>query len=667
MYVVSDLFKQYLALYDREWDVKIIIGAKTYLNNDVIDFEIGDSITSSDDFSLGEVISSTLVVSIHTSDIIPSNAKLMPYVRLNGVSGYTEWLPLGEYYIDERKFQNSVFKFSCFDRFIYGQMTYIPKISFPATMLAVLDDVCLQLGITKDASLLVDLSYMISIAPIEYSLRAMLSGIAAAHGSNAKLGKDGKLLFIKVISNPIKTQVNASDYMKAEQTNSLKSYSRLAAIYNSNGDMLVSGDLNAKINNTLSFFCPFMTQIILDKIFTQISGFNYMPFTMDWRGLPNLVVGDVVEITMRDGTIFSAPVMRNKMTFKGGLKTLSSASSLSTDKSEFTYNGSIKQLVQEMTKDIAQSILYFVNQNVLTIGTTSVPVAYIAIAATKSTNLKLFFAIYGVASVVNTVTIGIQYDNKNIIFIPKQKLNLGDNIISIPLLIPQVAAGGHYLGVFLVVDTGTYTIPASNFQLVIEGGSLQGGLNSETPHAEVIQPVLFTSVKSGKNITQIVQAALQNPLAVNIVQVVTKQATLPGTITQSMVVSMYDIFEETNANIVYAGTWAIASNVLYSANGTAMKTMEANATSKFNFTGTSLYVQGYTDNAGSSNISVVIDGIAKSISQVSATSYRIMQGVSGLVDKEHYCTITNLTTGSCTIDAICVDVGKILKAFNNLV
>ena len=70
---------------------------------------------------------------------------------------------------------------------------------------------------------------------------------------------------------------------------------------------------------------------------------------------------------------------------------------------------------------------------------------------------------------------------------PKQKLQQGDNVIGIPLGIPQVQQGAHYVAVFLRVDTGTVNIPMFNLQCMIDGRNLQGGLSAEHPHAECFE------------------------------------------------------------------------------------------------------------------------------------------------------------------------------------
>jgi len=498
MYAVSTLFAQYLIAKDRQFEAKVIINAVTYLNDSVIDFDIGDSIVPSDDFTLGSVISSSLSLSLCTSDIIPNNAKLTPYVRLNGTSGYTEWLPLGDYYIDERKLQNNVWKFSCFDALIMSDIEYGSSLAYPAKMSDVMGEICLQLGVTLDPSTVINPAYTIDILPVGYTLRAMLSFISAAHGANVILGKDGKLKFVKIDIHATKTYLTPSDYVKAEQTNPLKLYTRVLGVFDKDGNGLTAGDVYADADHTLSFYCPFVTQDMIAAIWLQVKDFTYMPFTLDWRGNPQMEVGDLYSITQVDGTIFTSMVLTNKMSFKGGLKTSTITPSLATNKSEFAFKGSMKQYAQEVADEAAQSMIYYTSLADIIVGTTPIKPAYLTVSATKNTNLKLFISLSGVATINNTLTMQIQIDGKNIPFVPKQILEIGDNIVSLTLAITQITNGVHYVGVFFTVDSGTFTIPINNLQVVIEGGSLQGGLSAEPPHAEVVQLIKNTLLPSTK-------------------------------------------------------------------------------------------------------------------------------------------------------------------------
>lgn len=134
-------------------------------------------------------------------------------------------------------------------------------------------------------------------------------------------------------------------------------------------------------------------------------------------------------------------------------------------------------------------MMYYANPIILNISTTEIQPMYLGVSAVANTNLSLNLAISCNASSECTLTIKIELDNVEIVFKPKQKLKQGDNVIGIPLGIPQVNQGAHYVGIYLKVDTGTVTIPIYNMQCMIDGRNLQGGLSAEPAHAECFEKI----------------------------------------------------------------------------------------------------------------------------------------------------------------------------------
>lgn len=163
----------------------------------------------------------------------------------------------------------------------------------------------------------------------------------------------------------------------------------------------------------------------------------------------------------------------------------------------------IKSATDELGNQVAQaltSMLYYGNPLELTVSSTEIQPMYLGVSAVSNTNLSLNVAISCVASSECTLTIKIELDNVEIPFKPKQKLHQGDNVIGIPLGIPQVSSGAHYVGIYLKTDTGTVKIPIYNMQCMVDGRNLQGGLSSELPHAEVKQEIQFVRVDTNLTI-----------------------------------------------------------------------------------------------------------------------------------------------------------------------
>lgn len=350
VYSTSQKYKDYINSSNRQFEVQAIINNFIYGSDEVIEFTVEDMLTGGDELTLGTVIPAKLSIKIKTTNSIPTNAKVVPQLRLNGPDGYTEWIPMGEFYIDSRSYSNGVWIFSCVDKLITTEQPYVSNLTYPVAMSDVFEEILDILGIESDV--VINSAFQIPYKDESISIRDMLSCIASAHGANVKMNREGELIFVPLShSSPVAT-ITASNYIRAEQTNPQKVYTKLEVVHNAEGETLARG--TGTEDNTLKFENRFMfiEQNQLNYAFSVMNGFSYVPYSMTWTGRPDLDVGDVVKVVLLDGTEITSIIAVNKISFKGGILQQSSAPSKSEQQSEFRFQGTIsKQLAQKLTKD----------------------------------------------------------------------------------------------------------------------------------------------------------------------------------------------------------------------------------------------------------------------------------------------------------------------------
>jgi hypothetical protein len=366
---VSDKFKSYIAQYDRQFECRATVAGVIYGNDEVVSIEVEDSIAAGEEMELGSVIASKVTISLRTQDAIAENAKIVPEIRMNGSDGYTEWVPPGVFYIDSRSMQNGVWTLTGYDKLITTSQTFESGLVYPISMAAVLAEICGQLGLTLDASVVINPAYTIPWQDVDISIRDMLSYIASAHGACVKLTKTEKLAFIRPSAAVAPSvTIMPSDYVTAAQTNPVKTYTRLQVTYNDDGEYLEAG--TGDDDHTLKFYNPFITEGQLAAIYAGLNGFSYMPLSMPWRGNIYSEVGDIASIAKNSSLTWAGCeltwdaadirwdtvefvktiVLRSKITFKGGLKTEWTSPSSSAQKSEFGFVGTVTQKVQKLEK-----------------------------------------------------------------------------------------------------------------------------------------------------------------------------------------------------------------------------------------------------------------------------------------------------------------------------
>lgn len=220
-----------------------------------------------------------------------------------------------------------------------------------------------------------------------------------------------------------------------------------------------------------------------------------------YKQLEAVKVGDIVTVRHSEFDVdIKVKVIKTKQDILTGLNTKVELGQPLKDLTKtMDPTAAIKTVKDDLGNQVAQalnSMLYYATPQGLSIDTSFKQPVYLGVTAIANTNLTLLLSIYGLASEASTLTIKIQLDNTDITFTPKIKLQKGDNTIGIPLGIPQVSAGAHYVGVFLSVDVGTFTIPIWNLQLMIDGRNLQGGLSAEPPHAECFEAIEHVDINS---------------------------------------------------------------------------------------------------------------------------------------------------------------------------
>lgn len=202
MYQVSDYFNSLVRAPNREFDVKILMNGTEYNSNKVVEFELYESIVEGEDYTIGAAVPTRLDLTIRTEDIFPSNAEIKPYIKLYGDGASSEWMPLGVFYIDSRKYINDVWEFVCYDKLMLANQPWETSLMLPNTMDNVMNEICTILDVELASGLLI-YSYDVPLTTQEFTIRQVIGYIAACHAANAKINKDGKLAFIKPVQGEV--------------------------------------------------------------------------------------------------------------------------------------------------------------------------------------------------------------------------------------------------------------------------------------------------------------------------------------------------------------------------------------------------------------------------------------------------------------------------------
>ncbi|SFE11559.1 hypothetical protein SAMN04487969_101134 [Paenibacillus algorifonticola] len=387
MYPISSEFLAMLRRHDREFKVMAHIDGKNYFDSTIVDFTVENSLLAGEEFELGTTVISQCTITLRTQDVIPANALVRPYIALSraGLSwddtltswvsttrswegGMTDWLSMGEYFVDSRKKINDVWTFTCCDMLVRADVPYVSALTYPATQQAVWNEICGRLGYLYDGSVQINPSYQIQAGPAGYSMRQVLGYIASANSACVYVAKSGVIRFKTfAASAPPVFNMTTADYIRIKQLNPVKTYTRVVVTYNTEDGLTYeagSGD----DNHTLYVENPFATQAITNNLYAKLNGFTYLPVQMDARGYPQLEHGDIIGFEMQEGNSWAETftswdnthlpwnglsgyqtiALHMSFSFKGGLTMQIEAPSKSEQRSEFALEGSLTQQVNRL-------------------------------------------------------------------------------------------------------------------------------------------------------------------------------------------------------------------------------------------------------------------------------------------------------------------------------
>lgn len=375
MYPISESFKTEALKKDRELQAKIVIGGvKVFEDTSIIEFSVLDSVDSQEDFTVGEAISSKLTASIRTKIPFMDGERVEPFLRFRTESGYTEYMPLGVFTIDSRVNKNNVWNIVAYDDLTSLLIPYESQLTYPASMVDIMNEIKAQLNLTFDSSITINPSFTVAYNnnTDPPTIRDVIRWIAGVHLCSVRMTKEGKLGWVKFNPNPsVRTDIS---YFKLDKLNSSRTITKVIVTNSAEGETVYIEKGSGGAYNTLTFENPYMTPEYLDNVFSQINGFTYVPYVMSIRGLPYLEVADSItfqrdeSLTWLDIEIpwenYNAPwdglvtynslILSSELVYKKGLLQNLSAKTRSEKENEYEFTGTLNSEIKRLKRNAVQ-------------------------------------------------------------------------------------------------------------------------------------------------------------------------------------------------------------------------------------------------------------------------------------------------------------------------
>ncbi len=367
MYDMSDAFTSAAEANARQILVKAVFNGTVELTGDnIIDMTVTEATNASAGLSMGAAISSKLVMTIKMPEtpLLLNGGSVRPYV---GLIGTDEYCPLGQFFITDAvsndDFQTKV-TITAYDGFSKTEKVYAPTISVPNTARAIMDDIATQCGFVLAPSTVFDDtgigSFMLSPSAAkasaaassaslwldeggtlifsesprlnetgtllatdpnaasdsnfyEYTCREYIGHIAGLMGTNARFNRNGELEFVWYTATEYTVPRNLQ-YLGGLKRLTGADFTINSVTSGSSENIIVAGN-----GVGINFSNPFITQEIVDNIFSGVGGASYTPASLKWRGNPAIEAGDIIKVEDKTGMLKDVYIMEQTLKISGGM------------------------------------------------------------------------------------------------------------------------------------------------------------------------------------------------------------------------------------------------------------------------------------------------------------------------------------------------------------
>ena len=348
MHTVTDAFNAACSAPGREITSKIKFNGTNELPGyEVQEISVTEQFGSSDGVTIGASFSSQCKVVIYKESAPAlSGGNFIPYVGVS-VDGTVKYVPKGKFYISSDSVEKTGklwLTITGYDRMAGLTADYVPTITFPATPAQVLADVCKQAGVKPPA---VTMPSIQIAAPYTGTLRQQLGWLAGLVGCNAKFDATGNLAFCWYADSGLTLSLDVQ-YMDG-----LEITSDGAFTINSLLSGTESNPISVGSGTGITSTNPYMTAEVAESIFAKISGKQFTPCKVKWRGNPAVESGDSVSVTGLDGKSLTVYVMEQRLTVKGGMS--ADTTCYGTGSDDYAVGSPTEQKFKRMYDDVLKS------------------------------------------------------------------------------------------------------------------------------------------------------------------------------------------------------------------------------------------------------------------------------------------------------------------------
>ena len=310
MYSSSVEFGELIQQDSRTFIAKLLLDGAEEIIGSIKSVKINGGSNSASDFSIGSVMSQYIDVVMMDPGIQLEGKEMLLQIGME-VNEVFEPVPIGFFTAEKPKTDENTVSFTAYDRMMKLEKAYFSELSDQTNSIAVLQEIAQKSGVPIVTSGLQ--SYDMQ-KPVGYTYREVLGYIAQMYGGFAACNRFGSIE-IHTYTNSDYT-IPPSRYWNTFKHNDytflLDEITCVTGKNESGENITISAGAGPR---RIVFSNPFMTQGILDDVWSVLQAFSYMPGSVKILGDPRIDVWDVVTVRDLNGESHRVPVMTLIQTF----------------------------------------------------------------------------------------------------------------------------------------------------------------------------------------------------------------------------------------------------------------------------------------------------------------------------------------------------------------
>jgi len=196
------------------FNVKVVINGVAYYRDTVSSMKTQSGLFADGQPGVGACIASEInLVMLAPAVSIPRMAEIQAYVQVTDGTNVSEWIPQGVYFIDTREETKDdgvpTLTIHGYDAMLKTEAMF-PGVesAFPMDDIDVVDMIASFIGVTVDERTEEAMTHAYQIsAPVDYTMREVLSYIGAMYAGNWIITQEGKLLLVTLNGIPEETSL----------------------------------------------------------------------------------------------------------------------------------------------------------------------------------------------------------------------------------------------------------------------------------------------------------------------------------------------------------------------------------------------------------------------------------------------------------------------------